>query len=122
SVNVEFVSNVYGENGKSVIQCNIRDISARKRAEQVDERLQQSQKMEAVGQLAGGIAHDFNILLNVILTYCELLEERIASDDASRRMVEQIHIAGTRATALTRQLLAFSRRQVLRPVVLDLNR
>jgi PAS domain S-box-containing protein len=122
SINVEFVSNVYRVNGKSVIQCNIRDISARKRAEQIDERVRQSQKMEAIGQLAGGIAHDFNNLLNVIMGYCELLEERSAPDDANRRMVEQIHIAGTRAAALTRQLLAFSRRQVLRPMVLDLNR
>jgi two-component system, cell cycle sensor histidine kinase and response regulator CckA len=121
-VNVEFVSNVYGVNGKSVIQCNIRDITARKRAQQVDEQLRQSQKMEAVGQLAGGVAHDFNNLLCVILGYCELLEERLAPDDSKRRMVEQIHNAATRASALTRQLLAFSRLQVLRPLVLDLNR
>jgi two-component system, cell cycle sensor histidine kinase and response regulator CckA len=121
-INVEFVSNVYGVNGTRVIQCNIRDITARKRAEQVDERLRQSQKMEAVGQLAGGIAHDFNNLLGVILGYCQLLEERMAQDDSKRRMVEQIHEAGTRAAALTRQLLAFSRRQVLRLRVLDLNR
>src|ERR1700680_1954927 len=121
-VNVEFVSNVYGVNGKSVIQCNIRDITARKRAEQVDEQLRQSQKMEAVGQLAGGVAHDFNNLLCVILGYCELLEERLAPDDSKRRMVDQIHNAGTRASALTRQLLAFSRLQGFRPLVLDLNR
>ena len=121
-VNVEFVSNSYGVNGKSVIQCNIRDITARRHAGQVDERLRQSQKMEAVGQLAGGIAHDFNNLLSVILGYCELLEEQVAPDDSNWRMVEQIHSAGTRAAVLTRQLLAFSRRQVLRPVVLDLNR
>ena len=121
-VNVEFVSNVYGVNGKSVIQCNIRDITARKHAEQVDERLRQSQKMEALGQLAGGVGHDFNNLLGVILGYCELLEEGIAADDSKRRMVEQIHNAGTRAAALIRQLLAFSRRQILRSVVLDLNR
>src|SRR5581483_5269123 len=121
-VNVEFVSNVYGVNGKSIIQCNIRDISARKRAEEVDERLRQSQKMEAIGQLAGGVAHDFNNLLGVILGYCELLELRLASDDSQRRMVEQIHNAADHAAALTRQLLAFSRRQVMRPVVLDVNR
>ena len=121
-VDVEFVSNVYGESGTSVIQCNIRDITARRHAEQVEERFRQSQKMEAVGQLAGGIAHDFNNLLGVILGYCELLEERTSPDDSKRRMVEQIHEAGTRAAALTWQLLAFSRRQVLRPRVLDLNR
>jgi PAS domain S-box-containing protein len=121
-VNVEFVSNVYGVDRKRVIQCNIRDITARKHAEQVDERLRQSQKMEAVGQLAGGIAHDFNNLLGVIMGYCDLLEGQIAPEDSKRRMVEHIHHAGTRAAALTQQLLAFSRRQVLRPLVLDLNR
>jgi two-component system cell cycle sensor histidine kinase/response regulator CckA len=121
-VNVEFVSNSYGVNGRKVIQCDIRDVTARKHAGQLDERLRQSQKMEAVGQLAGGVAHDFNNILGVILGYCELLEEdEAAPDDAKRRMVEQIHNAGTRAAVLTRQLLAFSRRQVLRPVVLDLN-
>ena len=91
-------------------------------AEQVDEQVRQSQKMDAVGQLAGGVAHDLNNLLGVILGYCELLEERTAPDDSNRRIVKQIHDAGTRAASLTRQLLAFSRRQVLRPVVLDLNR
>ena len=122
-VNVEFVSNVYGVNGTRVIQCNIRDITARKHAEkQVGEQVQQSQRMEAVGQLAGGLAHDFNNLLGVILGYCELLEHRLTPDGSNRRMVEQIHSAGTRAASLTRQLLAFSRRQVLRPLVLDLNR
>src|SRR5580700_11666435 len=108
-VNVEFVSNVYGVNGTRVIQCNIRDITARKHAEkQVGEQVQQSQRMEAVGQLAGGLAHDFNNLLGVILGYCELLEHRLTPDGSNRRMVEQIHSAGTRAASLTRQLLAFS--------------
>jgi len=71
--------------------------------------------------LAGGVAHDFNNLLGVAIGYCELLEERLAADDPKRRMVERIHNAGTRAVALTRQLLVFSRGQVLQPVALDLN-
>ncbi len=120
-VNVEFVSNVYSANGKSVIQCNIRDITARRRAEQIDERMRQAQKMEAVGQLAGGVAHDFNNLLAVIMGACEVLEPRLTAGSANRKLVEQIHSAGTRAAVLTRQLLAFSRRQVLRPLILDLN-
>lgn len=118
---MEFVSNVYGVNSSSVIQCNIRDITAHKRAEQIDERLRQSQKMEAVGQLAGGLAHDFNNLLGVMMGYCELIEGRVAPHDPIRKMVQQIHAAGTHAVALTRHLLTFSRRQVFRPVVLDLN-
>jgi two-component system, cell cycle sensor histidine kinase and response regulator CckA len=121
-INVEFVSNVYGVNGGSVIQCNIRDITARRRAEQKDECLRQAQKMEALGQLAGGIAHDFANLLGVILGYCELLEEHIAPADSKRRMVEQIHNAGSRASVLVRQLLIFGRGKILQPVVLDLNR
>ena len=133
-VSVEFVSNVYGLNGSTVIQCNVRDITALKVAEQSDERVRQSQKMEAVGQLTGGIAHDFNLgqlaggvahdfnnVLGVILGYCELLEDRLTPEDSARKMIEQIHSAGNHAAILTRQLLAFSRRQVLRPVLLDLN-
>jgi PAS domain S-box-containing protein len=121
-INVEFVSNVYSVEEKKVIQCNIRDISARKHTEAVQEHRRQSQKMETVGQLAGGIAHDFSNLLGVILGYCQLLEENISSEDPARRMVEQIHEAGDRASALTKQLLLFSRRQTLSPTVIDLNR
>jgi len=121
AIHVEFVSNVYAANGKSVIQCNIRNITERRRKEQAEERLRQSQRMEAVGQLAGGIAHDFNNLLGVILGYCEVLEEQLDPADPNRQKIEQIHNAGNLAASLTRQLLAFSRRQVLQPVVLDLN-
>src|SRR6202171_2187609 len=121
-VNVEFVSNVYGVNGTRVIQCNIRDITARKHAEkQVGEQVQQSQRMEAVGQLAGGIAHDFNNLLGVILGYCEILEDRSELADPARKMITEIHNAGICAKDLTRHLLAFSRRQILQPVFLDLS-
>jgi two-component system, cell cycle sensor histidine kinase and response regulator CckA len=88
----------------------------------LEERLRQSQKMEAVGTLAGGVAHDFNNLLTVITGYSRLLAERFANDEHARRNVEQISKASERAAMLTRQLLAFSRRQVLQPSRLDLNR
>jgi len=84
-------------------------------------QLRQAQKMEAIGRLAGGIAHDFNNLLMVISGYSELLLERLGSDPNLRAPAQEISSATQRATALTRQLLAFSRKQMLAPKVLDLN-
>jgi signal transduction histidine kinase/ActR/RegA family two-component response regulator len=88
---------------------------------QSEEQLLQSQKMEAVGRLAGGIAHDFNNLLVVITGRAELLRARVDDDEALRRDLDLIADAGRRASGLTQQLLAFSRKQVLQPKVLDLN-
>ncbi|HEV2396866.1 MAG TPA: ATP-binding protein [Candidatus Sulfotelmatobacter sp.] len=94
------------------------DISQRRLLE---EQLAQAQKMEAVGRLAGGVAHDFNNAIGVIVGYSTLLTERLVSDDKALQYTAQISKAGHRAAALTRQLLAFSRKQVIQPVILDLN-
>src|SRR6266571_2707354 len=83
--------------------------------------LEQSQKMEAIGRLAGGVAHDFNNLLAVIIGYSDLLLESLGSSDLNRAKVERIKQAANSAASLTRQLLTFSRQQVIQPVVLDIN-
>ncbi|MGQ9631470.1 MAG: PAS domain-containing protein [bacterium] len=95
-----------------------RDITDRKRLE---EQFLQSQKMEAIGRLAGGIAHDFNNLLTAILGYAQLVLEGLEADSPLRGDVEEIKKAGERTSSLTRQLLAFSRKQILQPQVLNLN-
>ncbi|MGH3103162.1 MAG: PAS domain S-box protein, partial [Gaiellaceae bacterium] len=102
-----------------------RDVTERNRAAEdkakLEEELRQAQKMEAVGRLAGGVAHDFNNLLTAITGYGDLALARLDEDSPARRNVEEMKRAGERAAALTRQLLAFSRKQVLQPKVLDLN-
>jgi len=103
-----------------------RDITERKRAEEVQARigdqLRQAQKMESVGQLAAGVAHDFNNLLTVINGYAGMMINQLAPDVPQRRLAQQILDAGERAAELTSQLLAFSRKKPVRPEVVDLNR
>ncbi len=94
------------------------DITERR---QLEDQLRQSQKMEAIGRLAGGVAHDFNNLLTVISGYCHMILRGLPQNDALHGSVEEVLKAASRATSLTNQLLAFSRRQVIQPKVLDLN-
>ena len=96
-------------------------VAAQNALPQSGKLLEQSQKMEAIGRLAGGVAHDFNNLLAVIIGYSDLLLESLGSSDLNRAKVEQIKQAASSAASLTRQLLTFSRQQVIQPVVLDIN-
>jgi two-component system cell cycle sensor histidine kinase/response regulator CckA len=100
------------------IVVNARDVTERRRLE---DQLRQAHKMEAVGQLAGGVAHDFNNLLTAILGYSNLLLDDVPEDHPMRRDLEEIRAAGERASSVTRQLLAFSRRQMLQPQIVDIN-
>lgn len=97
-------------------------LSARRSREELEQQLRQSQKMDAVGQLAGGIAHDFNNLLTTISGYSELMWEDIGEDNQLRSDVGEIRKAAARAATLTQQLLAFSRKQIISPRVLDINK
>jgi two-component system, cell cycle sensor histidine kinase and response regulator CckA len=110
------------------IQCVlslVQDVTARKKAEEerekLEEQVRQAQKMEAVGRLAGGIAHDFNNLLTVINGCSDLLLDEARPGDAAHGLADEIRRAGEQAASLTRQLLAFGRRQIIAPTTLDLN-
>jgi len=104
---------------------SFRDITERKRSEEeknkLNEQLRQSQKMEAIGRLAGGVAHDFNNLLTGINGYSEVIMNHLPGDDPLRNDMQEIIKAAKRATSLTQQLLAFSRKQVIAPKVINLN-
>jgi two-component system, cell cycle sensor histidine kinase and response regulator CckA len=101
-----------------VVIAAVRDITDRR---QLEQHLAQVQKLEAVGRLAGGVAHDFNNILGVILGHSQIMLRGIPAEDPLRARVEQVQFASERAAGLTRQLLAFSRMQILEPRVLDLN-
>jgi two-component system sensor histidine kinase EvgS len=114
------------ENGKPTgLLLAGRDINARKKAEEekakLEEQLLQAQKMESVGRLAGGVAHDFNNMLNVILGYAELAKLKLTSDDPVSKDIEEIEKAAIRSRDVTSQLLAFSRKQIISPKIINLN-
>jgi len=117
-IEVEITSRPMLFAGRPSALALVLDVTERKNLEQ---QVRQTQRLEAVGQLAGGVAHDFNNLVTVIAGYCQLLLQQTDPSDVQREYLEEIQKAGERASALTRQLLAFSRRQMLQPQVLDLN-
>ncbi|HTG93968.1 MAG TPA: PAS domain S-box protein [Pyrinomonadaceae bacterium] len=123
---VEISSRAILKDGEAVgVQGIARDITDRQRMENdlrtSQAQLQQSQRLEAVGQLAGGVAHDFNNLLTAIIGYSDFALRKMRANNPIRRDIEEIKKAANRAATLTRQLLAFSRKQILKPEVLDLN-
>jgi PAS domain S-box-containing protein len=111
--------------GAAMFTAYIRDLTERKKTEEAlrraEEQFRQAQKMEAIGRLAGGVAHDFNNVLTVIIGFGEQLLMTMSKDHPERPAIEEIVKSGTRGADLTRQLLAFSRRQVLQPRLLDIN-
>jgi PAS domain S-box-containing protein len=115
---VEINSHLIDLDGKPAVLSISRDITERKHLEA---QLRQAHKMEAIGKLAGGVAHDFNNLLTAIMGYSELMLVKMEPDNPFREGVKEIKKAGERAASLTQQLLAFSRKQMLKPKLMDLN-
>ncbi|HCF96704.1 MAG TPA: histidine kinase [Verrucomicrobia bacterium] len=116
---VEVFSSAIDFSGKTCLHCIIHDITEKR---EVEERYRQAQKMEAVGQLAGGIAHDYNNMLTVILGYTDLALKKVDRSDPLHADLIEVYKAGRQSADITRQLLAFARKQPMRPEAVDLNR
>ena len=121
----QFDAEVFLINRASLIQCNVRDITDRKRNEEEREKLQgqlmQAQRLESIGRLAGGIAHDFNNMLSIVIGHSELMMDALGMEHPHRTAIEEILKAASRSADLTRQLLAFGRKQVLEIQRQDIN-
>ena len=122
---VEITGSSFNEKGQQMALAIARDISERKKTEEekkkLEAQLHMAQKMEAIGKLAGGVAHDFNNILTVIMGNASLALMEVGKDNTLRQEIEEIRKAGERAASLTRQLLAFSRKQIVQPKILDIN-
>jgi PAS domain S-box-containing protein len=118
-IEVEISADAIELEGRTARLVMSHDITGRR---QLEAQFRQAQKMDAIGQLAGGVAHDFNNLLTVIGAHSDFLLDAMESNDERREDVQEIQKAGVRASGLTRQLLAFSRKQILRPAVLEMNK
>src|SRR6185437_14491026 len=117
-ITVEVIGRAISWHGDSAAHMICRDITERKRME---EQLRHAQKMEAIGRLAGGVANDFNNLLTVIIGYAGLVRSSLGPENSALRDIEQISTSAERASNLTKQLLALSRKQVISPVETNLN-
>jgi two-component system cell cycle sensor histidine kinase/response regulator CckA len=124
-IQVEVQADNFELEGRAARLVLANDVTDRERAQEAlrktEAQLRQSQKMDAIGRLAGGVSHDFNNIMSVIISYGDMLLADLQPDDPIRADIDEIHKAGKRAAALTRQLLMFSRQQVIEPRVLDLN-
>jgi PAS domain S-box-containing protein len=120
-VAVRLIGHVHHVNGEEIIECNIRAMNRQDDADEIERKIRQAQRMEAVGKLAGGVAHDLNNLVGGILGHCDLLNEEESLPEPVRGMIAEIRNTGTSAKNLVEMLLAFSSGQELASVPLDLN-
>ena len=125
AIETEILGSVYEEGGSQVIQFNISDLTAKRNQEEQRRRAglesEQNRKMEAIGRLAGGVSHDFNNLLMAILGFCDLLRGEMGENPRAQELLSEMRVTGERALLVTRQLLAFDRKQVVKAETLDLN-